>query len=71
MAGDTLVSRVIGHRGLVTVGVPLAGVRAEAVVAMLGCSAVLSNRGHRGRRRVRMACGALPADTVCVHQCEE
>lgn len=34
--GHTPVSRVIGRRGLVITGVPLAGVRAGAVVAVLG-----------------------------------
>ncbi|MGH3313275.1 MAG: hypothetical protein ACRDP3_22265, partial [Streptomyces sp.] len=56
LAGHTLVSRMIGHRGIVMIGVPLAGARAGPVVAVPGRSGLLSVEGHRaGRPGVRMA----------------
>ncbi|MDQ1007497.1 xanthosine utilization system XapX-like protein [Streptomyces sp. V4I23] len=72
LAGHALVSLVAGVRGIVMVGVSLVGVRAGPVVAVLGRTGILGAQGHRAcRRGVRMACGALRADTMCVRQCEE
>lgn len=73
LAGHTLVSRVIGLRGVLVVGWPLAGVRVGRLVAVPGGTWGLGVQGyHVGRRpEVRVTYGALRADTVGVHQGEE
>lgn len=75
LAGYTLMGRMLGHgrRSIVIVDVPLARVGAGPVVAVRDRSGLLRVRGHRTGHhpRVRMACGALSTDSVCVHQCKE
>lgn len=72
LSGHALVSRMIGPGLVVVVAGPFVLVGSGPVVAVLDPSGLLRVHRHRaGCPRVNMACGALCADTVCVHKCEE